>query len=69
MHPSGEALINEGHTLWCDEAADTFRAARSKTQLGFLKITGDNFHTSQERYFSHHEITLFWISLGWVKMN
>lgn len=33
MHSSGEALINEGHTLWCDEAADTLRAARSKTLL------------------------------------
>lgn len=59
MHSSREALINEGHTLWCDEAADTFCAARGKTLLGFLKITADNFHTSQERYCSHHEITLF----------
>lgn len=69
MHSTRETLINEGHTLWCDEAADTFCAARRKALLGFLKITGENFHISQERYWSHHEITFFWISLGWVKMN
>lgn len=69
MCSSREVLINEGHTLWCDAAADTFRAARSETLLGFLKVTGDNSHSSQKRYCTRHEVTLFWISLGWVKMN
>lgn len=61
-----EVLINEGHALWCDAVADTFRAARNKTLLGLLKVTGNDFHSSQKRYCTHHEVAL---SLGWAKMN
>lgn len=69
MHSFREVLINEGHVLRCDAAGDTFHAARSKTLLRLVKVTGDNFHSSQKRYCTHHEVTLFWISLGWEKMN
>ena len=64
-----EVLINEGQALWREVAADTFRAARSEMLLGFFNFMVDNFHSSQKRYCPHHEVTLFWISLGWVKMN
>lgn len=69
LRSSGEVLIKEGHVLWCDVAADTVRTARSERLLGFLKVTGDNFHSSRKRYCTRHEATLFWISLGWVKKN
>lgn len=73
MCRSRELLINEGHMLWRDGAANTFHTAGSETLLGFLKVTSDNLHSSQKRYCTHHEVTLFWRvhphPLGWMKMN
>lgn len=55
MRSKGKALINTVHVLSRGRAAATFHTARSEMLLGFLRVTGDNFHSCQEKYCSHHE--------------